>query len=210
MNKIFLTLKQPLIWLNRFPCRKGYNVHSPFAFDLITRVIYEKEPYYAYKELKNEEKKQAHLRDKNWKREPEKVKRLLFRLVNKNQPATIADIGTPSSSALYLQAGKKTADYISATDLTELFLEKGVPIDLLYLHNYKNPTLIEQTFQLCTNRIRPQSVCIIEGIGYTKPMKALWKQITTNEKVGITFDLYHLGIIYFDKTKIKQHYKVYF
>ena len=44
MNRITLTLKRPFIWLSRFRHRCGYGVHSPFAFSLITQVIYESTP----------------------------------------------------------------------------------------------------------------------------------------------------------------------
>ena len=56
MNLLYY-LKRPLIWLSRFRYRCGYGVHSPFAFSLITDVIYEKMPYYAYDLLKAEQKK---------------------------------------------------------------------------------------------------------------------------------------------------------
>ncbi len=36
------------IWIKRFRKRKGYGVHSPFAFQLITQVINQKTPYYAF------------------------------------------------------------------------------------------------------------------------------------------------------------------
>lgn len=41
-------------------------------------------------------------------------------------------------------------------------------------------------------------------------MKKLWKCMMQDEKVGITFDLYDIGILFFDKTKIKQDYIVNF
>ena len=56
MNLLYY-LKRPFIWLSRFRYRCGYGVHSPFAFSLITDVIYEKMPYYAYDLLKVEQKK---------------------------------------------------------------------------------------------------------------------------------------------------------
>ena len=59
MNRITLTLKRPFIWLSRFRHRCGYGVHSPFAFNLITQVIYESTPYYKYKDLAIEQKKLA-------------------------------------------------------------------------------------------------------------------------------------------------------
>ncbi|KAA6337371.1 hypothetical protein EZS27_014540 [termite gut metagenome] len=210
MGSIFLTLKRFFVRLYRFRHRCGYHVHSPFAFDLITQVIYEKQSYYAYENLKVEEKKQARMPEKNWVRECRKVNKLLLRLVNKVQPDTIVDVGTLSYSALYLQAGKPSAAYVSASDLTDLFLEKGIPIDFLYLHNYKSPALMEDAFRVCAVRTHEQSVFVIGGIGYSKRMRVLWKRFIANEKVGITFDLYDAGILFFDKTKVKQHYKVYF
>ena len=136
MNRITLTLKRPFIWLSRFRHRCGYGVHSPFAFNLITQVIYESTPYYKYKDLAVEQKKLAPQKDNYWKYESKKVKRLLFRLVNYIQPDTIVDAGRLAASSLYLKAGKEGADYTAASELSELFLEAGVPVGFLYLHDY--------------------------------------------------------------------------
>ena len=209
MNLI-LTLKRPFIWLSRIRHRCGYGVHSPFAFELITCLIYEKAPYYAYKELEAEEKKQKRNHGKGWKSESRKVKRLLFRLVNRVQPNTIVDAGVSSSSSLYLQSGKATADYTFASELSGLFLEAGVPVDLLYVHQVKDPSFVEEVFRICAARSTQQSVFVIGGIHYSGAMRQLWKRLKADDKVGITFDLYDVGILFFDKTKIKQHYIVNF
>jgi len=210
MNRITLTLKRPFIWLCRFRHRCGYGVHSPFAFNLITQVIYENTPYNKYKGLAAEQKKLSREKDKHWKYESKKVKRLLFRLVNYIQPDTIVDAGTLAASSLYLKAGKEGADYTSASDLSELFLESGVPVDFLYLHDYRRPEFVEEVFRVCAARTTEKSLFVIEGIGYTPQMKALWKRMQQDEKVGITFDLYDLGLLFFDKTKLKQDYTVNF
>ena len=60
---LLLCIKRPFIWLSRFRYRCGYGVHSPFAFSLITDVIYEKMPYYAYSSLKKEQKKMIRERE---------------------------------------------------------------------------------------------------------------------------------------------------
>lgn len=202
--------KRPLIWLSCFRYRCGYGVHSPFAFDLITRVIYERTPYYAYKTLAAEQKKQSAFRGRGWVRESKKVNRLLFRLVNLIQPSTIIDAGTLSASSLYLQAGKQGADYLPVTELSELFLEQDVPVDFLYLHDFRRPEFVEHVFNVCASRTTGRSVFVVEGICYNKSMKALWQHMQADDRVGITFDLYDLGILFFDKTKIKQHYTVNF
>lgn len=210
MNRIFLFLKRPFIWMLRFRHRCGYGVHSPFAFNLITQVIYESTPYYKYKDLEKEEKKPALEKDKNWKYESKKRKHLLFRLVNYTQPNTIVDIGRLAASSLYLKAGREGADYVAASSLSELFLEADVPVDFLYLHHYRQPKLMEEAFHLCLARITDQSIFVIEGIRYTPEMFALWKRMRQDEKAGVSFDLYDLGILFFDKTKIKQDYVVNF
>lgn len=210
MNRIILALKRPFIWLRRFRNRCGYGVHSPFAFNLITQVIYQSTPYYKYKDLEMEEKRLALEKNKQWMYELKKVKQFLFRLVNYTQPATIVDAGTLAASALYLKAGKEGADYTSASDLSELFLESGIPVDFLYLHDYRHPDFMEEVFSICAARITEKSVFVIEGIRYSSKMLALWKRMKKDDRVGITFDLYDLGIIFFDKTKIKQDYIINF
>lgn len=200
--------KRPLIWLSRFRYRCGYGVHSPFAFDLITHVIYERTPYYAYKTLAAEQKKLSGVR--GWAHESKRVNRLLFRLVNWVQPATIIDAGILSASSLYLQAGKRGADYLPVSDLSELFLEQGASVDFLYLHDFRRPEFVEQGFAVCAPRTTVQSVFVVEGIRYNTAMKELWQRMQADNRVGITFDLYDLGILFFDKSKIKQHYTVNF
>lgn len=201
-------VKRPFIWLSRFRYRCGYGVHSPFAFSLITDVIYEKRPYYAYRSLAAEQKKW--MKERRGGKGTRKVNRLLFRLVNKMQPQTIVELGHPSVTSLYLQASKPSAEFLFASDLSELFLEVGVSIDFLYLNEDRNPVLLEEAFHVCVRRTTPESVFVIKGISHSKAMKALWKRLQAHEEVGITFDLYDVGILFFDKTKIKQHYIVNF
>ncbi len=203
-----LCIKRPFIWLSRFRYRCGYGVHSPFAFSLITDVIYEKMPYYAYASLEKEQKRLV--RERGYSRGSQKVNRFLFRLVNKVQPATIVEVGRPSVASLYLQSAKPSAEYLFASDLSELFLDTDVPVDFLYLNDYRNPELLEKVFDICVRRTTLKSVFVVHGIYYSKEMKALWKRLQEDERVGITFDLYDLGLLFFDKTKIKQHYIVNF
>ena len=200
MNLLYY-LKRPFIRLSRFRYRCGYGVHSPFAFSLITDVIYEKMPYYAYDLLKAEQKKR--ITTQGWEKGIPRINRLLFRLVNKVQPATIIEVGQPSAASLYLQSAKPSAGYLFASDLSELFLDADTPVDFLYLNDYRNPALLEEVFNICSRRTTPNSLFVVHGICYSKAMKNLWKQLQNDERVGITFDLYDAGLLFFDTTKIK-------
>ena len=120
---IIRKLKHPFIWLSRFRNRCGYGVHSPFAFNFITNVIYERLPYYAYSTLPMQERELArHNKGKMFFRESRKVSRLLFRLVNMAQPHVIVHVGRRSSAAVYLQAAKTTATYLYAESFSEVSL----------------------------------------------------------------------------------------
>ena len=83
----------------------------------------------------------------------EKINRFLFRLVNKVQPATVIEVGQPSTASLYLQSAKPSASYLFASDLSELFLDADTPVDFLYMNNYQNPELMEEVFHICAQRV---------------------------------------------------------
>lgn len=209
--KIRLTLSRPFVWLCRIRHRCGYGVHSPFAFNLITGVIYEHSPYYKYTELKKQEKSLAREKGQGWARMHSlKLKRLLFRLVNHVGPATVIDFGPASSASLYLKAGSERADYTAAAGLDELFLESGVAVDFLFLHDFRHPDSVEEAFRVCAERVGRQSLFVVEGIGYTPPMRALWKRMKQDGRVAVTFDLYDVGLLFFDHSKNRQDYIVNF
>lgn len=212
IRDIIHTLWRPFVWLTRIRNRCGYGVHSPFAFELITQLIYERTPYYAYRSLRKEEKKLAHEKNRQWRKgESLKEKQLLFRLVNRVQPHTLVDAGRATSASLYLQAAKSDMDYLYTFDLSELFLEAGAHVDFLYLHcNPNSETLANDILEVCLNRITSASVFVIKGIHANKEMKKKWKELCNNNVTGVTFDLYDLGIVFFDKSLVKQHYIVNF
>lgn len=212
---ILRTIKRPFIWLTRIRYRKGYGVHSPFAFELIAGLMEEKIAYYAYEPLKEEQKRlfAQHTKAdcaKGWNHERRKVNQLLFRLVNRYQPHTIIDAGALSAASIYLQAGKASAHYTFASDLTMLFLEADASVDFLYLHQPSNPKFVAEVYDICAHRTTPQSLFVIGDIYASASMRTRWKALQNDPRVGITFDLYDIGILFFDKKKIKQHYRVNF
>lgn len=202
--------KRPFIWLSRFRYRKGYGVHSPFAFDFITQVVYQRTPYYKYRELREQEKRLIFLENADWSYESRKVKRLLFRLVNLVQPGLIVDVGRLAASSLYLQAAKEGAEYLAIDRRGDIRPRKGAEIGLLYLHAWDMPQFMREQFLRMLPHAGERTVFVIEGIQYSPAMQTLWEEMKNAEPVGITFDLYDLGILFFDKSKIKQDYIVNF
>ena len=199
---------KPLIWLRRFRKRRGYGVHSPFAFNYITRVCNETTPYYKYKELSTEEKELSKLMEDHWsKAETSKVKRLLFRMVNRAQPFTLVEAGPDTSATLYLRSAKAHMDMLHIYQEEDLQKIAELQIDFLYLR-YQNEVFTEKIFYGCLPCTTEKSVFCIQGIHQDKAMEALWKRM--QQEAVVTFDLYDVGILHFDKTYYKQDYIVNF
>ena len=201
---------RPFVWLRRFRHRRGYGVHSPFAYIFLKQVIFQRSPYYQYAELRTQARAMARREGRQVLRESPRVRRLLFRVANYARPSTIIDIGVRSVSALYLRAACRHAEYTYTSSLSDLFLEAGVPIGFLYLHDYRHPERVEEAFRLCVQRVSPASVFVVEGIRYTRDMAALWRRLRRHERVAVTFDLYDVGILFFDSSKPKQDYIINF
>lgn len=209
-------------WCCRFRHRCGYGVHSPSDFFLITSVIYEKTPYYAFQILHYDREDMA-----TWPHYREKTDCLLFRLVNYWQPNSILEIGTGSGIETRYMAEAKQAPLLTLDDkekeqvtrflasYRQVNYRTGDVLRLLddALHGKECPQLVhightpyykeafEQLLPLVTNR-----TCMIVGTPYaTQAKKKWWKQVIADSRTGVTFDLYDIGIVFFDKKRVKEH-----
>lgn len=205
-----LAYKRPFIWLSRFTHRRGYGIHSPFAFQLITNIFYERLPYYGYAALKDKEHDlfcNGH-KELFSAGEPLKLRRLLFRLANFIQPAQINFVGQPTVALDYLKEACPHANFIQTEGADNL-----PPRDVTSFTYIRYNKDVEKMSELCRQYMEQassDSLLVIQGVGYSRRMKRLWKALKEDEKAGITFDLYYIGLIFFDHSKIKQHYIVNF
>ena len=154
---IHKTVKKGWVWLKRFRHRKGYGVHSPFAYNFITRIIYGK--------LSKAEGRAIHLSSKN-RKESRKVMALLHKL----------------------EKEASTLVYVNQTD----------------------PIYIYKVYEEKAEKMGSKDMMVIYGIYLNKEMKQVWQQLVADDRSGITFDLYDVGIILFDKKITKQDYIVNF
>jgi predicted O-methyltransferase YrrM len=142
VKKLFLATNYLLY---RLKSTSEHGVHSPFVFDLVTNVIYNKVDFYVYKEIEAvrthllESEKTIEFEDlgagshksKNRKRtieeilkysvKPKKYSQLLFRLVNHFQPAKILELGTSLGiTTSYLAKANEKATVISIEGSKEI------------------------------------------------------------------------------------------
>ena len=198
-------IKRSVVWLRRAQYSRGFGVQSPWAYKFIRYVVNEHYPYYKYAQLKQ----QVYGINKRVR----KLCRLYFRIANFQQPHSFIDY-LPFSSCykIYTLAGaKKTLYQLISQDTTpesytRILAEVGdnsiVRVSLR--GNYRE--VMDKAIDLLPST----SVLILEHIKRNKETEAYWKSLVADDRTGITFDLYYCGLIFLDKTMIKQDYIVNF
>lgn len=210
-NKIWKRMNHAWVWMKRIRHRCGYGVHSPFAFDFITNVIYERTPYYAYEDLEKELDGMAKLRGKEWKEDvPRKVRRLLFKMVNRMQPHCLLYVGPDSPAIPFLKAPRqalvlKRVDWDAQEPAAEREKWDFVVLDALRLKEG-----VPDWWKRWKGSLHTGSVLVIRGVGTSKENRAVWAWLKEQPETGISFDLYEVGIVFMDLSRVKQHYVVNF
>ena len=129
------------------------------------------------------------LNDRNDEWITRRLGRLFLRLANHLQPAYII---APKIFHAYLQAGCQTARVVETAD--------DKPIELAVVNS---PEELEPLLPDCDEH----SVVVIRNIRHHKEQ---WKHLISDNRTGITFDLYYCGIVKFDKKRVKQNYIINF
>ena len=213
---------------NRFLNRKGFGVHSPWAYDLITNVIEEKLPYYAYDDLYE-----------FWEKAPEylpqydeNIDQLLFRLVNALKPRTIIEIGTGAgvSTGYLASVSRKTPcialdaphpavnevrqnlstfpqiDYRSG-DVLKMLKEltaEGLPIDFVHL---AHTAFYREAVDIILPHLNDRSVIAVQAINGDKRRK-WFESLASGSETGVVFTKGSTGLLFFDKKMYKQQYRL--
>ncbi|MDR1609945.1 MAG: hypothetical protein LBS08_00340 [Candidatus Symbiothrix sp.] len=217
--------------------RKGFGVHSPFIYNLITKVIEEKTPYYVFDEIEQFRKGLSLRKETQHKN----YGALLFRIVHFFKCRNVLQIRACTGVlSLYLSMASRKdctcyaleensglleavkvfaeqqrlknlrfmeGDYAENLEKLKAFIPS---FDLIFVNQSGNPEKTLESIELSKHFIGEKSILIIDGISKNKAMKALWEKIKNHSETRVAIDLFALGIVFFDKKLHKQHYKNYF
>lgn len=239
MLQLFDKAKKTILIYRFLRFRRGFGVHSPFAFNLITKVIDERCPYYCFERIETIRKQIKY--DPKYNGAP-MIKtshgELLFRLVNYIKPHKILQIGGDCISSLYCNAYSSSLESVllkensKDSELSEwAFSNMNVKLETK-VGKYSNtldevfkitPTFdfvffncpgtsepVSGLFDKCLRHIHPDTVFFIEGIRNNKAMRLFWEKIKDNPEVVLTFDMYNVGFVFFNKRLHRKDYIVYF
>lgn len=197
-------------WCRRIKHRRGYGVHSPTDFFLITSVIYEMRSYYAYRMLK------LHKYDYYLPHYRSKINRLLFRLVNFYQPPNLIEVGCENGEAFsYMRAASQKMIAFSVRmkekemvlSQMEKYLEEVEPVGCLHIGH---TPFYKEVYETAIPYVSRDSWFVVGGIHQSREKRMWWKQVKDDPRTGITYDLFDIGLIFFDKNRYKEHYIVNF
>lgn len=197
-------IKRTFVWLSRCHHSRGFGVQSPWAFSFINKVVNERYLYYGYSELHQ----QVAIAD----RLTLKLCRFYFRLSNYCQPRLVIDFAPGSHNYYaYIKGGCRRSRIITVgmyrdASWDAVFTDSGV-IDMARISLVGDYRLF---MERALNRVGKHSVFVVQNIKKNADSKIYWEQLKADSRVGITFDLYYCGVIFFNKDMHKMDYIVNF
>lgn len=179
-------------WLRRFRKRCGYGVHSPFAFDFITDVIYNSDAFYAYEPLRRNLAASISRLDEY---DPDsglaaKDLRLIFRITNWAQPLAMRLYGASATTTDYIIAARPSLTAAASA-----------------------PSAQGPTITYCDNAslipdVPEPGTIIVRGIHNNPRSLSRWEDLKASKLCTVSFDLGRFGIVVTHPKLNKQHYIV--
>lgn len=187
-----------LHWLRRIKYCRGFGVQSPSAYRFIRYVINEHYPYYAYDELRKELPRLDSLTRKRME--------LYFRVANFRQASLWLDFCERNDViATYVGRGCHATQVRRITDLQQTTADDRIEV-LRICPSAGCEALLEAALQQTDDH----TLFIIEDIGYNDTAKRMWQKLLDSDLTSVSYDLYYLGIAFFDSKRYKNNYIVNF
>ena len=209
MNTIIDFVMRFSRWLYRFRKRCGYGIHSPFAFNLVTGVIYEDGAYYSYHRLHRMRREDnVVLREKDDK--------LLFRLVNNHEPANGIILGDGLGITVdYLKAGRHSVSWhiLSCYDAVHSetllsVLNNLSHVDFVYLDVSQDAAMLAKILMQLLPYVYNHTLIIVRDIRKNSACAKVWHEFLSCPEVRVSMDLHDFGLLYFEKRLNKENYTI--
>jgi hypothetical protein len=203
-----------LDWLKRKKQAKGYGIHSPFAYELITRVIKEEHGYTAFSDI--EEILRENILNRKQETEPSFIQACQLFQAGKN-PRT--GDGAGGKYSLHKRSFERCSLSLFRSGWKKCVVGKEFAYNFQHIGSLLSTRLTfpNRTTHICLLDSFPidmenllemssgNTFWVISGIK-TCSGKRFWAAITADERARITFDLNGIGIVILDKSHHKANY----
>lgn len=169
-----------------------------------------------------------------------RLAQLIFRLAKNAQPGVLLELGTCLGiTTAYLSKACPDADIITIEgcpetakrawqNFQELELENvelqvgnfdellpelinnAPQLDFVYIDGNHRKDATLNYFNWCLPKVHEHSLLIFDDIYWSEGMKEAWEEIKNHPEVTVTVDLFWIGLVYFKKGQVKEHFKIRF
>lgn len=206
-------LKSRLKYLIKSRYKKGFGVHSPFMYHLMTDVLECKYPYYCFDEI---EDIRCQLKPAVRKKcLPRKYGQMLFRLINHFQPECMLEFGMGDGiTAQYLQhaSGNLAGDYLDQVPNTRCvrnLLSRFLP-DLVVFYPDLSADGLRKALLACIEdagkRGKTDAIYVVCDIHRNPEKLTVWREAVRSANVTSCLDMNKVGIILFRPELEKRCY----
>jgi len=165
---------------------------------------------------------------------------LIYRLAKDSKPKNIIELGTclgittaylskacPEAEVITIEGCPETAkvayNNFKELDLENVELQVGnfdvlLPevianaekLDFVYIDGNHRKEATLNYFNWCLPKVHENSLLIFDDIYWSKGMKEAWQEIKNHPDVVVTVDLFWIGLVYFRKGQVEEHFKIKF
>lgn len=165
-----------------------------------------------------------------------KYAQLLFRIVNHFQPQNVLELGTSIGiSTAYIASGNVSSSFITLEGSAEIakiakenfeklgykniqliegnfnttltsVLKRIETLDFVFFDGNHTYEATMNYFYQCLAKKHNSSIFIFDDIYWSPEMTKAWEEIKNNNEVTVTIDIFQMGIIFFRKEQMKQHF----
>jgi predicted O-methyltransferase YrrM len=93
-------------------------------------------------------------------------------------------------------------------DVLPALLETYPTIDFAFIDGNHTYEATIDYFQRFLKKINNNSVLVFDDINWSKGMSRAWEEIRQHPDVTITVDLFFIGLVFFRKEQVKEHFKL--
>ena len=175
--------------------QNDYGIHSPFMFNFISECFYARGPRLS---------KKKHRAQKMAISYP--AAELLYRIVHYLKPAKTFVLGSESEAVTEMLRFAGEKNKIRLWFFSELAAIPG-GTDLAVIADNEKEAAMASLEKIIENS-HNNTVCVLPNIHQNTRMEYTWEAIKRHPKVTVTVDAYHVGIIFFRREQVEQHFMV--
>lgn len=188
--------------------RHGHGLHSPFAYHLVTDVIEEGYPYYAYREVEDiRATLSARVRRQCL---PWKQGRMLFRLSLYLQPDNTLEVGRGDGvTAQYLQRGCLKTSFIYMDQVNGQAIQAAMsdyPCALAVFHPSLTADELACSAAVAADKLERRGAMVVLGIHDSRDKHRSWQQLADMEGVTLAIEAFGCGWLFFREDIPSQRY----